>query len=216
MGFYKQAIQAQSDADAPVIEMPKKCGHSHRTRQAAEACEAGDVGLFFIIKEKAPRPKYKSRATRCSEGCEQINFASSTLSDLASDVESFLSNQGEDDFKLEDFDIADAKSKLDAADTDRSNGLAELQSLYDEVSDIVGNYSGTSLENSQRVQTFSETESALESSIGEVENVEIPSLPDEITVETLEQFQSALEDAASELESAISEAESAEFPGMYG
>lgn len=123
-----------------------------------------------------------------------------------------------------------------------SDGIAALQSLRDEVQEIVDNASGTNFENSQRIQTFSETADALSYADNE------PTLPDELAEVAVEYSESykrghisravqcsnacamlqaavdALEaqehdDASSiagELEDIISNAEGAEFPGMYG
>lgn len=71
-------------------------------------------------------------------------------------------------------------STIDGAVAD---ALSELQGLRDEVREIVENASGTGLENTQRIQTLSETADTLDSHVDDE-----PDAPDAITAEPQKQI----------------------------
>jgi hypothetical protein len=131
-----------------------------------------------------------------------------------------------------------------------SSTHGDIQSLAEEVREIVDNASGTNLEQTQRIQTFSETADTLEN----LDELSAPDWMDHQTVqwrvetkprrtgraarcdaaldpmrvakerleelsgdETLtEEQRSEAQELSDEMDSYISDAEGAEFPGMYG
>ena len=95
---------------------------------------------------------------------------------------------------------------------DNSFSTDEIQNLADEMRSWSDNVRGTNLENTEKMQTVSDTADTMENAASTLDGLSFPTLDgDEI-----QSFIDELEQLANDLRDAASDIEGCDFPGMYG
>lgn len=181
-------------------------------------------------KQKKPKkPKYKSRATRCSEACGTANAAAAEIRTIAEGVDDILEEVSKDTLSAEaakaindvlDGEIDGKPVKLisDVHFSDLSSAAGEIRNLADEMTswrdNIEEHFSQT-----DKYERVSEAADTLEQAADDLENIEEPTAPEikEGTEKSkVEEYTSDLIEAADSIESAASDAENVEFPTARG
>lgn len=95
---------------------------------------------------------------------------------------------------------------------DDSFSTDEIQNLADEMRSWSDNVQGTNLENSDKMQTVSETADTMESAASNLDGLTFP----EYDESDIDSYITELEQLAGEIRDEASNVENCEFPGMYG
>jgi hypothetical protein len=191
-------------------------------------------------KRKRRKKKSHSRASRAADAAgaltmlgEELDGAVSTLRELAKQLEDEeTEEEPEPEVKPETVPAtepeADSQDEEDGADFeqlaedideeisristlfDEAFSTSEVQDLADEMRSWSDNVQGTNLENTDKMQTVSETADTLENAVSTLDNLSFP----EYDGKDLNSFADELEQLAQDLSDAASEIENCEFPGM--
>jgi uncharacterized protein Yka (UPF0111/DUF47 family) len=176
------------------------------------------------------KPKYKSRATRCSEACGKIESATETIRDtaeafleLVKDFEPVIID-GEEFFTKEDSEkiaeeIGVRNDPLCGAFSQIEEAASEIADLADEMVNWRDNMSGTNLESTDKYSRVEEAADALESvqpdDISEPAEPK-PSETGQYSAISITEYIDELNQIADDAESANDDLDSVEFPGMFG
>lgn len=191
----------------------KVCGHTHRSHDGAKYC---NLVTFPVVREKAHKPKQESRATRCNNACSEATSAIEELNAFREELESTLSENDvwraptEDEHASYTERFQPMLDKVDAAKTD-------IESLKDEIEEVCDNMP-EGLQSSQRYETLDETRGTLDTTVDNLstlaQDTTLPAITAPATdwSDFVDELKSHIDDA----ESGISDAEGAEFPGMFG
>lgn len=166
---------------------------------------------------------YKSRAKRRDEACallsetvEKLGEISDYLENIEEPLEDIETEEIEEVKEIKDKEqvvkkITDAKTLIE----ELSPG--DLEDLKDEMESWASNMEGTSLEYTSKYETVSETASALEDVISDIESISVPEIDmTKLTIESIKDFAGEVKDIIDTIESALGDAENIDFPGMYG
>jgi len=152
----------------------------------------------------APKPKYKSRATRLSEVVGE-------LEDIKSELEEAKTELEDNEDEREKFGTANPNNNSDKGALDKANealqkiNASEAESLAGEIENWRDNMSGTPLESTEKFQEVSDCADAIREAADNISN---------ITTEVSDK--SDIENVISEIDDAIGQCESVEFPGAFG
>ncbi len=174
-------------------------------RQQAKFCQQHQPSNEQV-RHFAPQ----SRADRASEQADQIREASEELQSIADEVNTILS--GMDD--RTEFTDEEKEELLAFKERAEKVGVdfSELESLAEEMRSWADNMDSGNLGHTSKYDEVEEVAGILE---GIDADAEIPSAPEEMTVEAWESFAEECETQASELDSKADELEGVSFPGMY-
>lgn len=149
--------------------------------------------------------KYKSRVTRCNDAIAILEEYRNRLEELKENFD--------EDIDEKELDVIVGEVCSIASEPD----VAELESLKEELESWRDGMTGTNLENTEKYQTLESSVDALDNVISEVQGLEEPKLSEDGSVkEKAEELEVHIDEMIGKLEDAISEAESIEFPGMFG
>jgi t-SNARE complex subunit (syntaxin) len=167
--------------------------------------------LDDVEYKRVPKPKYKSRATRCAESSGAIEDISCQVETMIGELEGLSAENGIDQIKDLSSSISETLQGID---------LSELESLRDEIEQWKSGMEGTGLESTEKYQTLEECYGYLDEAISTIESIDTleaiePTQSLEETDEKIDSFISDAQQIVSELQEAVGTLESCEFPGMY-
>jgi hypothetical protein len=173
------------------------------------------------------KPKYKSRATRCSEATGTISMAAEEIRGIADELTTLLDDYESDH---EGATVMDAETAVEALELiapvpgqfeSANESQGEIDTLSEEMGSWRDNMQGTNLESTDKYSRVDEAACTLYDVSSTLDGVSEPTVPAKaedgtIDIEALRDYATELETAAQELEDAASDAENVEFPGMFG
>lgn len=154
---------------------------------------------------------YASRSNRRDEACSLLTKVADKLREISVSLEDIEETEEIKDRNQKTKEIESAKALIAEIDS------GEFESLKDEMESWASGMEGTNLEHTSKYETVSEAANALGDVVSNLEGISVPDIDlKNLSAEDIKNFVQDIVEIADNIENIIGDAESIEFPGMYG